>query len=184
MVLQPFEPWPFFSFLILYTVGRTPWTGVQPVARLLPTPRTTQAQNKRTQTSMPRVGFELTTPVFERPKTVHAWDCDRPWFLVLLKENVKKTEERNNRVKHFLRVIILSCKSRKNIDETSIETWLTLIVSLSRYSAAVNLPRSCSHLRTALAASREEFVSNSIALQGEDGRKLLWKSWFVLIIKH
>jgi hypothetical protein len=33
----------FLSFLILYTVGRTPWTGDQPVAR------TTQTQNKRTQ---------------------------------------------------------------------------------------------------------------------------------------
>jgi hypothetical protein len=50
---QPFvEPWPLFSFLILYTVGRTPWTGDQPVARQLPTHRTTQAQNKSTQTFM------------------------------------------------------------------------------------------------------------------------------------
>jgi hypothetical protein len=29
----------FFSFLIPYTVGRTPWTGDQPVARPLPTHR-------------------------------------------------------------------------------------------------------------------------------------------------
>jgi hypothetical protein len=54
MALQPFVgPWPLFSFLILYTVGRTPWTGDQPVARPLPIHRTTQTQNKRTQTSMP-----------------------------------------------------------------------------------------------------------------------------------
>jgi hypothetical protein len=39
----------FFSFLILYTVGGTPWTGDQPDARLLPTHRTAQTQNKRTQ---------------------------------------------------------------------------------------------------------------------------------------
>jgi hypothetical protein len=32
----------FFSLLILYTVGRTPWAGDQPVARPLPTRRTTQ----------------------------------------------------------------------------------------------------------------------------------------------
>jgi hypothetical protein len=57
-----------FSVLNPYTVGRTPLMGDQPVARPLPT------QNKRTQTSMPRVGFELTTPVFERAKTVHALD--------------------------------------------------------------------------------------------------------------
>jgi hypothetical protein len=43
----------FFSFLILNTVGRTPWTNDQPVARPLPTHRTTQTQNKRTRTSMP-----------------------------------------------------------------------------------------------------------------------------------
>jgi hypothetical protein len=50
----------FIISLILYTVGRTLWTGNQPVARPLPTHRTTQTQNKRTQTSMPRVGFEHT----------------------------------------------------------------------------------------------------------------------------
>jgi hypothetical protein len=37
----------FFTFLILYTVGRTPWTEDEPVARPLPTHRT-QTQNKRT----------------------------------------------------------------------------------------------------------------------------------------
>jgi hypothetical protein len=65
----------FFSFLILYRIGRTPWTGDQPVARLLPTHRTTQTQNKRAQTSTPRVGFEPTIPVFEGAKTVHASEC-------------------------------------------------------------------------------------------------------------
>jgi hypothetical protein len=54
-----------FSFLILYTVSRTPWTEDQPVARPLPT-HITQSQNKRTETSMPRVGFEAMIPVFER----------------------------------------------------------------------------------------------------------------------
>jgi hypothetical protein len=42
--------------------------GDQPVARPLPT------LNKRTQTSIPRVVFEPTTPMFERAKTVHALD--------------------------------------------------------------------------------------------------------------
>jgi hypothetical protein len=62
----------FFSFLILYTVCRTPMTRYHPNARPLPTNRTTQTQNKRTQTSMPRVGFERTIPVFKRAKTVNA----------------------------------------------------------------------------------------------------------------
>jgi hypothetical protein len=49
--LQPFGPWPPCQFLNPHTVGRAPWKGDQPVARPLPTHRTT-----RTQTSMPRVG--------------------------------------------------------------------------------------------------------------------------------
>jgi hypothetical protein len=61
----------FFSFLILFTAGRTPWKGDQPVARLLPAHRTPQTQNKRTQTSMPIMGFEPTIQVFERVKTFH-----------------------------------------------------------------------------------------------------------------
>jgi hypothetical protein len=67
-------PWPLFQFLNLYAVGRTPWTGNQAVARPLSAHRTTQIENKRTQTSMSRVRFEPTIPVFERVKTVHALD--------------------------------------------------------------------------------------------------------------
>jgi hypothetical protein len=55
----------FFSFLFLYTFGRTPSMGDHLVARPLPTHRTTQTQNKRTETSMPKVGFEPTIPAFE-----------------------------------------------------------------------------------------------------------------------
>jgi hypothetical protein len=61
-----------FKFLNLYEFGRTPLTEDQPVAMPLPTHRTTQ--NKRTQISMLRVGFEPTTPVYERAKTVHVLD--------------------------------------------------------------------------------------------------------------
>jgi hypothetical protein len=64
----------FFSFLILYTDGRIPWTGDQPVARPLPTHRITQTQNKRRQTSMPCVGLEPKIPAFKRAKTVYASD--------------------------------------------------------------------------------------------------------------
>jgi hypothetical protein len=52
----------------------TPWTGDQPIAKPLPTHRKTQTQNKRIQTSMSEVGFKPTIPVFERAKTVHAFD--------------------------------------------------------------------------------------------------------------
>jgi hypothetical protein len=71
---SPLDPGRFFSFLIPYTIGRIPWTEDQSVARPRPTHRTTQTQNKRTQTSIPRVGFKPTTPVFERTKTVHVLD--------------------------------------------------------------------------------------------------------------
>jgi hypothetical protein len=64
----------FFTFLIFYTIGSNPWTGDQLVARPLPAYKTAKTQNKRTQTSMPRVGFERTIPLFERTKTVHALD--------------------------------------------------------------------------------------------------------------
>jgi hypothetical protein len=54
MALQPFVgPWPLSGFLILYKVGRTPWTGDQPVSMPPPTRRTTQTQNKRTQYKHP-----------------------------------------------------------------------------------------------------------------------------------
>jgi hypothetical protein len=72
LALEPLWISAFFSFLIIYTVGRTPWTGDEPVARLLPIHRITQTQKKRIQTSTPRVGFEPTTPVFEQAKAVHA----------------------------------------------------------------------------------------------------------------
>jgi hypothetical protein len=58
-----------FSFLFLYTVGNTPWTGNQPVAR----PHTGQHKHsKRTQISMSQVGPEPTIPGFERAKAVRA----------------------------------------------------------------------------------------------------------------
>jgi hypothetical protein len=60
--------------LILYTVGKTPWMGNQPVARSIPTYRTTQTPNKCTQTSMPRVELEPKTPAFEQEKTVYVLD--------------------------------------------------------------------------------------------------------------
>jgi hypothetical protein len=75
MALQPsVGPCPPFSFLILYTVGKTPSSGDQPVARPLPTHRTTQTENKFKHTSMPRVRLEPTTTVFEWEKAVHALD--------------------------------------------------------------------------------------------------------------
>jgi hypothetical protein len=63
---QPLWTMAAFSVSYLYKVVRTAWMGDRPIARLLPTHR-----KNRTQTSMPRVGFEPMIPVFERAKTVH-----------------------------------------------------------------------------------------------------------------
>jgi hypothetical protein len=61
----------FFSFLLLYAVCRTPRMGDQLLqGRYLH--RKIQTKNKRTQTSMPWLGFEPTTPVFEQARTVRA----------------------------------------------------------------------------------------------------------------
>jgi hypothetical protein len=63
---SPLDLGRFFSFLMLYTVGRTHWRSHQTVGRPLPAHRTAQTQNKRTQTSMRRLGFEPMTPASER----------------------------------------------------------------------------------------------------------------------
>jgi hypothetical protein len=64
----------FFSFLI-YTqaVGLLGW-GIRPSQGLYLHTEQHKDRKKRTQTSMPRVELEPTTPVFERAKTVHALD--------------------------------------------------------------------------------------------------------------
>jgi hypothetical protein len=67
-------PSPLFSFLILYTVGRTPWTGYQPIIWPLPAHTRQHKQNKRTQRSVPQVGFDPTVIVFERGKKVLSSD--------------------------------------------------------------------------------------------------------------
>jgi hypothetical protein len=55
------------QFINAKTVGRTPWTGISPSQG-----RYLHKQKKRKHESMPWVGFEPTTPVFEQAKTVHA----------------------------------------------------------------------------------------------------------------
>jgi hypothetical protein len=74
MALQPFGPWQHFQFLNPIHSRKDLLDGESALARPLPTHRTTQTQNKRIQTSMPRMGFEHTIPVFELAKTVHALD--------------------------------------------------------------------------------------------------------------
>jgi hypothetical protein len=95
----------FFISLILYTVGRTPWTGDQPVARPLPTHRIAQTQNKRTQTSISWVGFEPTIPAFERAKTIHA--LDRAATVVGMQESL--LQKVGNSYKHCVNCKVTFC---------------------------------------------------------------------------
>jgi hypothetical protein len=63
----------FFSFLIYTQLVGLFGRGIGPSqGHYLHTEQ--HKQNKRTQTSMPGVGFEPMTPLFERAKTVHALD--------------------------------------------------------------------------------------------------------------
>jgi len=54
---------------LIWTFGRTPWTGDQTNARPLPTQDNTTQKN--VDTSMPQVGFQPMIPVSEQPKTAH-----------------------------------------------------------------------------------------------------------------
>jgi hypothetical protein len=75
MALQPFVgPWPSFQFLDLLTQSVGLFGRVISASQGLYLNRGQHKQNKHTQTSMPRVGFGPTIPVFERAKTVHALD--------------------------------------------------------------------------------------------------------------
>jgi hypothetical protein len=100
----------FFSFLILYTVGRTPWTGNQPVARPLSTRRSTQTQDKLTQTphclewdSNPRLQCSSGRRQFSLITRGH---CDRLCMLVISR-NVSKLDT-NCIMNSFLRCLCSS----------------------------------------------------------------------------
>jgi hypothetical protein len=63
----------YFSFLLLYTVGRTKWMEISPSYGFCL--HTGQCKHKkRSQISMSRVRFEPIIPVFERAKTVYVSD--------------------------------------------------------------------------------------------------------------
>jgi hypothetical protein len=70
MAVQPFGPWPLFLSPLHSRYDSLDGGS----ARRKAATYTAQAHNKRTQTTMPRVGLEPTIPVYERAKTVHALD--------------------------------------------------------------------------------------------------------------
>jgi hypothetical protein len=102
----------FFSFFNLYTVGRTPWTGDHPVARPLPTHNTTRTHNKRTQISMPRVGFKPMIPVLERAKTVYALDR----AVTVTAWNLKKDKQKGCGIS---RIILVRSRGKGTVNKMS-----------------------------------------------------------------
>jgi hypothetical protein len=64
----------FFSFLIYTQLVGLLGREISPSQGRYLRREQKKTQNKRTQTSMPWVGFESTIPPFERAKTVHALD--------------------------------------------------------------------------------------------------------------
>jgi hypothetical protein len=86
IVLQPFglALVALFLFLIQYTINRTPLSQDQPVERSLLTQRTTQTQNKRTQTSMSQVWFEPSTLAFKWAKILVVYALEREASVISL----------------------------------------------------------------------------------------------------
>jgi hypothetical protein len=102
---------------LFYTDGRTPWTRDQSVERPLPTHRTTQTQNKRTQTFMAWVQLEPTIPAFERGKTVHNHSIQNPSIVIILTRdniywkvfNKHKIMLWTYKIKHTLNIFLSLC---------------------------------------------------------------------------
>jgi hypothetical protein len=70
---NPCGPWPFFSFLVYTQSVELLGRGISPSQdRYLHAGQ--HKQNKCTQISKPRVGFETTIAVFDQAKRVHALD--------------------------------------------------------------------------------------------------------------
>jgi hypothetical protein len=78
-----------FQFPKLYTVGRTPWMVDQPIASPLPTQRTTQTENKRTQTSNASSGIRTHDPIVWEGEDGsclrHRGHCDRLMLFRVMK---------------------------------------------------------------------------------------------------
>jgi hypothetical protein len=84
-ISQPYRPLRLVTgiVILLYIVGRSPWTRNEPVSRPLPTHRTTQTQI--THAHIPRVGFEPTILTFEREKIAYPL-----WLAPLSRQQIKR----------------------------------------------------------------------------------------------
>jgi hypothetical protein len=77
LALQPLWALAAFLFPDLFTIGRTPWTCDQPVAKPLPKHRTAQTQNKHIYYTLninAQGGIQTRNHGLRAIETVHAWD--------------------------------------------------------------------------------------------------------------
>jgi hypothetical protein len=156
MALQPLWTLGAFSIFNLYTVGRTPRMGGQSAWRPLPTHRTTQTQNKRTQTSIPRVGFKPRIPVFDQAKTVHALDrsatvIGKPFQFIVHKITVRQQQclelltlslNHNERLKEqYADASSLSFESHSVLKWVNVFLWWCDV--MQRHDASSAFPSVC-----------------------------------------
>jgi hypothetical protein len=118
------------------TSGRTPWTGDQPIARPLPAHRATQTQNKRTQTSMPWVGFEPTICVRASEDSSclkPRGHCDRLQSCILKYYVMKRVGLHYRQIRAWKDELLHASFSYKFDGETEHAFGLTPIINLVYY---------------------------------------------------
>jgi hypothetical protein len=155
MALQPFVGlWPLLQFRnLFYTDGRTPWTGDQPVARPLPTQRTTQTQNKRIYK---HTCLEPMIPVFKRAKTFHALDRAATvigFFVIQGNQILNKHFQKVTELKLIIECSCIRCRWNPTADAADVHLIAQFISLTTDATAAwVRIPhkalmfRMCMHL--------------------------------------
>jgi hypothetical protein len=104
MALQPFGPWTFFSFFILYTVGKTPSTGDQPVAKPLP------AQSRINAQRHPCLEWD-SNPRSQCSSRRRRGHCDRPISLLL--DRMNSLENSKWHLQCYCKINFVFCKVRR-----------------------------------------------------------------------
>lgn len=99
VTLQPIvRPLTLLSFLIHCVIEKSTWIGFS-LTRPLPSHRTTQTRNKRTQTSMPIVRFELAILMFKRGRQFMYWTApglrSAPFWILTMKSLCRKQNKLN-----------------------------------------------------------------------------------------
>jgi hypothetical protein len=121
MALQPFVgPWPLFQFLILYIVVRAPWNGDQPVARPIPTHRTTQRINAHT-VNHTSIGIRTHDPSVRGERRRFMSQTEWPLWSSFVWDMLRQLN--CTRWLHTYTELIIS-STRQNTETSSIRQWM------------------------------------------------------------